>query len=435
MVLAREDHPGDKRLVAYWTAHEGAAEETLPDVEQLRDHLKAELPAYMVPGAFVRLEAMPLTPNGKVDRKALPAPDADALVTHAYEAPQGPVEELLAGIWQELLGVERVGRHDSFFDLGGHSLLAVKLMQRMAEQGIDTTLASLFQEPTVLAQARYGSSDPCSETIDSYIVPMRKGTGNPLFFIHEAMGESLPYVELATLLDGEFPIYGIEASWARMGDPQLSSVERLASKYAKTIRRVQPNGVYRLAGWSGGGLLAYEIARQIQIDGGKVGFVGMIDSYVQGIQGVDVPDLDRKTKAIKAIEFMNKWEMRDKVKYLEAAENVDDVFEEAEKCGLIPVGLTKDRFVTRLDVGSEITDALMVYTPMSTVDNAFVFCATEPMDDPEGEEFDRYSDRGWGVVGSESPVMIPVGGSHRSIMEHPHLGNMAVRFNELLRMS
>ncbi|WP_420813046.1 non-ribosomal peptide synthetase, partial [Lautropia dentalis] len=101
VVAAREDHPGDKRLVAYWTAREELAEEALPDVEQLRDHLKAELPAYMVPSAFVRLEAMPLTPNGKVDRKALPAPDADALVRHEYEAPQGPVEEVLAGIWQE----------------------------------------------------------------------------------------------------------------------------------------------------------------------------------------------------------------------------------------------------------------------------------------------------------------------------------------------
>ena len=94
-------------------------------VEQLRDHLKSELPEYMVPSAFVKLDTIPLTPNGKVDRKALPAPDADALVTHAWEAPQGPVEEVLSGIWQELLGVERVGRHDSFFDLGGHSLLIV----------------------------------------------------------------------------------------------------------------------------------------------------------------------------------------------------------------------------------------------------------------------------------------------------------------------
>jgi len=150
LVLAREDQPGDKRLVAYWTAHEEVAEEALPDVEQLRDHLKAELPAYMVPGAFMKLDAMPLTPNGKVDRKALPAPDAEALVTHVWEAPQGETETVLAGIWQELLGVERVGRHDSFFDLGGHSLLAVQLLSRIRKEfDVEISLKAIMGASTV----------------------------------------------------------------------------------------------------------------------------------------------------------------------------------------------------------------------------------------------------------------------------------------------
>ena len=436
VVIAREDHPGDKRLVAYWTVREELPEEALPDVEQLRDHLKAELPAYMVPSAFVKLEAMPLTPNGKVDRKALPVPDAEAVVRHEYEAPQGPVEEVLAGIWQELLGVDRVGRNDSFFDLGGHSLLAVQLMQRMAEQGVSTTLASLFQEPTVSAQARYGSSAPDSDVWDSYIVSMRKGTGDPLFFIHEAMGESLPYVELTTLLSGEFPVYGIEASWARVGDRLLSSVEHLASMYAKAIRRVQPNGAYRLAGWSGGGLLAYETARQLQLDGSTVSFVGMIDSYVHGVKEEEISDYVGKMMAIRTVEFMNKLGMGDAAESLGGAENIDGVFDEAERNGLIPVGFTKEWFVNRVEVASNIAGAFMVYTPASAVDNAFVFCATEPMENlPGGEVFYRSPDRGWGIVGRGSPVMIDVGGSHRTIMEYPHLGNMAACFNELLSSS
>ena len=163
VVLAREDQPGDKRLVAYWTARDDDAAGTSDvevdtayagedegvrqrqEVERLREHLRAELPEYMVPSAFVKLEAMPLNTSGKVDRKALPAPDAEALVTHAYEAPQGPVEEVLAGIWQELLGVERVGRHDNFFDLGGHSLLAVQLIGRMRrELGQEVALKDFF---------------------------------------------------------------------------------------------------------------------------------------------------------------------------------------------------------------------------------------------------------------------------------------------------
>ena len=147
VVLAREDVPGDKRLVAYWTQ---ADEGQVPEAESLREHLKAELPGYMVPSAFVRLEAMPLTPNGKVDRKALPAPDASALVAREYEAPQGQTEELLAGIWQELLGVEKVGRHDSFFDLGGHSLLITQVVSQVNEKlGVDVPVRMLFEHSTL----------------------------------------------------------------------------------------------------------------------------------------------------------------------------------------------------------------------------------------------------------------------------------------------
>ncbi|WP_234894649.1 non-ribosomal peptide synthetase, partial [Sinorhizobium medicae] len=131
VVVARQDRAGDRRLVAYVVC----GPETVADDEDdgsglaasLRAHLTSLLPDYMVPSAFVRLEALPLTPNGKLDRKALPAPDDDAYARTAYEAPQGAVETALAGIWQELLGLERVGRHDNFFELGGHSLLAVQL--------------------------------------------------------------------------------------------------------------------------------------------------------------------------------------------------------------------------------------------------------------------------------------------------------------------
>jgi hypothetical protein len=129
VVLAREDVPGDKRLVAYFTQH--SPDETVA-IETLRAHLQAQLPGYMVPVAYVRLDALPLTPNGKLDRKALPAPDLDALITRGYEAPQGAIETTLAQLWQDLLKVERVGRHDHFFELGGHSLLAVSLIERHA---------------------------------------------------------------------------------------------------------------------------------------------------------------------------------------------------------------------------------------------------------------------------------------------------------------
>jgi amino acid adenylation domain-containing protein len=150
VVLCRQDEPGDKRLVAYVTAR---LSENLLDIESLRDHLHSELPEYMVPAAYVQLDAFPLTANGKFDRKALPAPDAHALISRAYEAPQGDVETLLASIWADVLKVEQVGRHDHFFELGGHSLLAVTLIERMRQVGLSADVRALFSQPTLAALA------------------------------------------------------------------------------------------------------------------------------------------------------------------------------------------------------------------------------------------------------------------------------------------
>ena len=150
VVLAREDEPGEKRLVAYYTAEEDAVE-----VNGLRTHLQASLPEYMVPAAFVRLEQIPLTPNGKVDRKALPAPEGDAYHRGEYEAPQGQVEEGLARIWEELLQVQRVGRQDNFFELGGHSLLAVRLSSRILQAySVEVSVQSIFQNLSIQALAQ-----------------------------------------------------------------------------------------------------------------------------------------------------------------------------------------------------------------------------------------------------------------------------------------
>ena len=161
IVLAREDASGEKRLVAYYTVEGGGSSEAaqgqargVPSSEALREQLAAQLPEYMVPAAFVALQALPLTPNGKVDRKALPAPDAQAYASKEYEAPMGDIEGALAHIWAEVLGVERIGRRDNFFALGGHSLLAVRVASRVQQQlGIDLELGEIFDKPELAALA------------------------------------------------------------------------------------------------------------------------------------------------------------------------------------------------------------------------------------------------------------------------------------------
>jgi amino acid adenylation domain-containing protein len=153
-VVAREDDSGDRRLVAYVV---GTVE-----ADELREHLRRNLPEYMVPAAFVALERLPLTPNGKLDRKALPAPEGDAYARRSYEPPLGEVEAALAGIWAEMLGVERVGRWDNFFELGGHSLLGIKLIGRMRSAGLHTDVRALFTAP-VLAELALAVGDASPE--------------------------------------------------------------------------------------------------------------------------------------------------------------------------------------------------------------------------------------------------------------------------------
>ena len=153
MVVAREDKPGEKRLVAYYTVREGGDQGEL-GAEKLRAYLSAEVPEYMIPAAFVRLERMPLTPNGKLDRKGLPTPEGDAYGVRDYEEPRGETEKKLAEIWAEVLRVEKVGRHDNFFELGGHSLLVIKLVRRIEDSfGVDIAFRGVFADPRLSSLA------------------------------------------------------------------------------------------------------------------------------------------------------------------------------------------------------------------------------------------------------------------------------------------
>jgi aryl carrier-like protein len=185
VVVAREDVPGEKRLVAYYTAVE--AKERAAGAEELRSYLSSKLPEYMVPTAYVGLERMPLTVNGKLDRNALPMPHGESLALRRYEAPQGEVEELLAEIWAQVLRMERVGRQDNFFELGGHSLLALTLIERMRQQGLRVNVRTLFMTPTLAGLAA------ASDKAASLVVPengIPKGS-------EEITLEMLPLVKLS----------------------------------------------------------------------------------------------------------------------------------------------------------------------------------------------------------------------------------------------
>ncbi|TFY88194.1 non-ribosomal peptide synthetase [Pseudomonas nabeulensis] len=265
VVVARDD-----RLVAYftWTA------EPL-DIDNVRACLQGQLPEYMVPSAYVPLAQLPLTGNGKIDRKALPAPDLEALISRTFEAPEDALEETLAQRWAEVLKLEQVGRHDSFFELGGHSLLAIRLVTLLEEAGLAVSLAELFQHASVASVAALLRQRTDEPVADASVVTVRSGgTQTPLFLVHEFSGMDVYFPALGQHLPGDYPIYGLP------GGPHLNTMEGLAARLVGLIRGIQPHGPYRLAGWSFGGVLAYEVAMQLLGLDEAVEFLGLIDSYV-----------------------------------------------------------------------------------------------------------------------------------------------------------
>ncbi|WP_338927353.1 amino acid adenylation domain-containing protein [Mycetohabitans endofungorum] len=265
-----------KRLVAYVQAE---ADECLAST--LRAQVAASLPEYMVPSAFVRLDAWPLTPNGKLDRRALPAPDDAALAHQAYEAPQGELETTLATIWAELLGVERVGRHDSFFALGGHSLLAMRLISRVRTAlGVDLAIRTLFEAPTLAGLARHlVERDGIQENSFSVLLPLKPTGSRPaLFCIHPGFGLSWSYMGLSNYLLPDRPLYGLQARGFDGTSPLASTLDEMVSDYLEQMRRVQPKGPYCLLGWSLGGNVAHSMAVRLEHQGEKVALLVLLDS-------------------------------------------------------------------------------------------------------------------------------------------------------------
>ncbi|MET9617094.1 non-ribosomal peptide synthase/polyketide synthase [Kitasatospora indigofera] len=284
-VVAREDRPGDKRLVAYLVpTPEGA-----PEAGELSGRLRRDLPDYMVPAAFVTVDALPLTANGKLDRAALPAPEYGA--SDAGRGPRTPQEQLLCGLVAEVLGREQVGIDDNFFDLGGHSLLAARLASRVRETlGLELGLRMLFEAPTVAGLTERLLMDDPEDALD-VVLPLRAtGTGTPLFCIHPGGGISWSYSGLLNHVGPQHPVYAVQARGLGRPEPLPTSYEEMAADYADQIQKIQPEGPYLLLGWSAGGLIAHALACELQSRGERTGLLAILDAYpVKDVKFEEVP--------------------------------------------------------------------------------------------------------------------------------------------------
>ena len=273
VVVDQEETPTQKRLAAYYVVKD---QENSPTIDDLRSFLRQKLPDYMLPSLFVELDLLPLTPNGKVDRRALPTPEKIHLGQAENLAPRDLLELQLTRAWGEVLGIENVGVRDNFFEIGGQSLSAVRLVSQIEKlTGNKLPVSGLFQAPTVEQLARLLRRDGWSAPTSSLVAIQASGSKPPLFFVPGNLGNVFTDLgELARHLGPDQPFYGLQDS---IENP--IQVEALARHYVEAICAVQPQGPYLLGGVCSGGLIAFEMARQLHSDGREVALVALVESY------------------------------------------------------------------------------------------------------------------------------------------------------------
>ncbi|MFM7447963.1 MAG: non-ribosomal peptide synthetase [Leptolyngbyaceae cyanobacterium] len=278
IVTAYEYSPGDKRLIAYWVAANGA-EATTP--HELRQFLQQTLPSYMIPAAFVQLEALPLMPNGKVDRRALPEPDQTRLESRvAFAAPRNELEIELTEIWEKVLNIHPIGIHDNFLELGGNSLLGLQIFAQIEEKfDKKIPLATLFQEGTIHKLSRLLADRHWQGSWDSLVAIQPKGTRPPFFCVHGLDGQVLYFHRLAYYLGEDHPFYALQPQGLNGQQTIFHRVEEMASHYLQEMQTIQSTGPYFIGGHSFGGVIAYEMAQQLHKQGQEVALLVLFDTY------------------------------------------------------------------------------------------------------------------------------------------------------------
>ncbi|MCP3468300.1 amino acid adenylation domain-containing protein (plasmid) [Bradyrhizobium sp. CCGUVB23] len=426
VVVAREDRSGDKHLVGYVVCGPETGSDEADGgalAGALRAHLSAHLPDYMVPAAFVRLAALPLTPNGKLDRQALPPPADAAYARRSYAPPQGEIETALAQIWAELLGVERVGRHDHFFELGGHSLLAVQLLSRAVDLGLKFSAADLFQAPVLKELASKIHLEPQPSSSGVICVSRETGSQPPLFFVPTGLGDCSYVLSLVQEMDTGCHVYALP--WPPFSEVQFPTLKEMASQLNLAIRKIQPRGPYRLAGYSSGGILAYAIAQRLLDHDEAVSFIALIDvvlssnpssvSPTQMVQEVLLESLELDDERFELLE-----------RFFSGRSSISQFLEKAQKIGAIPLDRNLHNDILTYERAIQFQRALDSYQVPSLPIEVYQFYANEPLrhrarsrKNSIGPEA-RSPLRGWDrILSAEAIHAVPIPGDHITMMNVP----------------
>jgi amino acid adenylation domain-containing protein len=430
VVVAREDQPGDRRLVAYYVAAGEVAG------SELRAFLRQRLPEYMVPGVFVPLPAMPLSPNGKVDRKALPAPDRAALEV-ACVSPRDTTELILWNVWREILGSSEFGVTDSFFDLGGHSVDVIRLIGRVQQSfGMQLPMKSVMTNPTVeTLAAALRKPNGASRSAAVPIQPF--GSRTPLFLVHGAGGTVVGYHDVARHLGRERPVYGLQAIGIDDSLEPIEDLQIMAARYVQAVREVQPEEPYLLAGWSAGGHVAFEMANQLAAGGHRIGFVGLLDSNALQLGSRAPPRSDLVLLALLLQEELG-IAAEPELEQLPPGQQLERALELARERGLLSESFTLEQARRILNVNRATERAVTNFVPRRYRGDVTLIRSASPLasSPSDGEIGDRSlaapEDYGWNRFVEGAVRVLETPGNHQTMIREPHCRELARLIKECL---
>jgi amino acid adenylation domain-containing protein len=430
-VVLWEDRPGDGQLVAYVVLRRTAfpGRPRRPGKAVLRAHLRKRLPEHMIPGQFVVLDALPRTVQGKIDRQRLPPPPKPDFGSQDRRGPRDELETLVAAVWQEVLGVGEVGCDEDFFALGGHSLLAVRVMAEIeARTGRRLPLAALFQEATVAHLAGL-LRNPAACRAESALVPLQtSGNGRPFFCIHPAGGTVFCYRALAEHLGPERPFYGIQALGVDGSQTPHTSVDDMVAHYIAAIRSVQPHGPYLLGGWSLGGNLAFETARQLSLQGEPIGLLALLDAgALYADRGPTEDDFLPMIMALFPLETNLPLE---ELRKLNPQEQLQFFLQRAVQAEIVAdnADFRAGRHV--FEVFKTSMEAILSYRQRAFAGKVTLFAAEH-----HGDWFGSRSDPqlGWGKWAQGGVELHRVSGGHLEMVLEPHVAALAEKLRACLR--
>jgi amino acid adenylation domain-containing protein/non-ribosomal peptide synthase protein (TIGR01720 family) len=437
VVVAHEHQNGDKQLVAYVVAK---PEFGAVDTSELRSRLRSRLPEYMIPVLIVFLDALPMTPSGKIDRRALSVRENRGAGDGADSVPHDPVELQLMMIWEDLLKVP-VGRNQNFFELGGHSLLALRLAKRVKDQfGQDLALSALFQNPTIELLARVlGTGDASSST--SHLLSLQPhGSKPPLYFVHALGGNALSYVPLARLLGADQPFFSFQALEEEVEREQILSIQERSQRYISALQETKAPGPYFLGGWSFGGFVAYEMARQLEE--GHEGPIALVLFDIGSQTGralqvlLDIADdanfllahlkgnegrfSENSPGLAKVLHDASLENMEGK----SAEERLQTLLKQLAKAGIVEEGLENSKVQKYIQGVRRRAQSILEYRLPPCKSDIILIRAAETKDDNISRGFEKLT------TGSVCVHIVP--GNHNSMLAEPTLGQLAATVSKVM---